>query len=146
MQVRQSVEIAAPPERVWPLLVEPDNVLKWYPTLRRFEYEDAGQRGQGARVYLEEKASGMLMKLHFVVTDWVENQTVSLHMVSGTGVKGYDQSWRVERLPTGSRFTFEEHVELPYGVLGSLIGKVGQRSSESHVKEMLAELKVLAEA
>mgnify|MGYP002261600911 CR=1 FL=1 len=146
MQVRRSVEIAAPPERIWPLLVEPDNVLKWYPTLSRFEYEDAEQRGQGARVYAEEKASGMLMKLHFVVTDWVENRTVALHMVSGTGVKGYDQTWRVEPLATGSRFTFEEHVELPYGVLGSLIGKVGQRSSEAHVKEMLAELKVLAEA
>ena len=95
MHVRQSVEIAAAPERVWPLLVEPENVLKWYPTLQRFEYEDANRRGPGAPVYAEEKASGMLMKLHFVVTDWVENRTVSLHMVSGTGVKGYDQSWRI---------------------------------------------------
>jgi uncharacterized protein YndB with AHSA1/START domain len=146
MQVRRSVEIAATPEKIWPLLVEPGNVLKWYPTLRTFEYEDAEQRGAGARIYAEEKASGMLMKLHFVITDWVENRTVSLHMVSGTGVKGYDQSWRVEPLSAGSRFTFEEHVELPYGVLGSLIGKVGQRSSEAHVKEMLADLKVLAEA
>jgi len=146
MHVRQSVEIATPPERIWPLLVEPDNVLKWYPTLRRFEYEDAGQRGPGARVYAEEKASGMLMKLHFVITDWVEDRMVSLHMVSGTGVKGYDQSWRVEPVPTGSRFTFEEHVELPYGVLGTLLGRVGQRSSEGHVREMLAKLKVLAEA
>jgi len=146
MHVRQSVEIATPPERIWPLLVEPDNVLKWYPTLRRFEYEDAGQRGPGARVYAEEKASGMLMKLHFVITDWVEDRMVSLHMVSGTGVKGYDQSWRVEPVSTGSRFTFEEHVELPYGVLGTLLGRVGQRSSEGHVREMLAKLKVLAEA
>ena len=146
MHVRQSVEIATPPERIWPLLVEPDNVLKWYPTLRRFDYEDAGQRGPGARVYAEEKASGMLMKLHFVITDWVEDRMVSLHMVSGTGVKGYDQSWRVEPVPTGSRFTFEEHVELPYGVLGTLLGRVGQRSSEGHVREMLAKLKVLAEA
>jgi len=146
MEVHQSIEIAAPPERIWPFLVEPDNVLKWYPTLRRFEYEGTGKPGPGAGVYAEEKASGMLMKLHFVITDWVENRTVALHMVSGTGVRGYDQSWRVEPLPAGSRFTFEEHVELPYGVLGSLIGKVGQRSSEAHVKEMLAELKVLAEA
>ena len=146
MHVRQSVEIATPPERIWPLLVEPDNVLKWYPTLTRFEYEDAGQRGPGARVYAEEKASGMLMKLHFVITDWVEDRMVSLHMVSGTGVKGYDQSWRVEPVPTGSRFTLEEHVELPYGVLGTLLGRVGQRSSEGHVREMLAKLKVLAEA
>ena len=146
MEVHQSIEVAAPPERIWPLLVEPDNVLKWYPTLRRFQYEDAGQRGPGARVYAEEKASGMLMKLHFVISDWVENRALSLHMTSGTGVKGYDQRWTVEPLPAGSRFTFEEHVRLPYGVLGRLIGKVGQRNSEGHVREMLAKLKALAEA
>ncbi len=146
MQVRRSLEIAAPPERIWPLLVEPDSILKWYPTLRRFQYEDAGPPCSGARVYAEEKASGMLMKLHFVITDWVENRTVSLHMASGTGVKGYDQRWTVEPIPAGSRFTFEEHVELPYGVLGRLLGRIGQRSSEGHVREMLAKLKALAEA
>ena len=146
MEVHQSIEVAATPERIWPLLVEPDNVLKWYPTLRKFQYEDAGKRGTGARVYAEEKASGMLMKLHFVISDLVENRALSLHMVSGTGVKGYDQRWTVEPLPAGSRFTFEEHVELPYGVLGRLIGKVGQHSSEGHVREMLAKLKALAEA
>lgn len=146
MEVHQSIEVAAPPERIWPLLVEPDNILKWYPTLGRYQYEDAGKRGPGARVYAEEKASGMLMKLHFVISDWVENRVLSLHMTSGTGVKGYDQRWTVDPLPAGSRFTFEEHVELPYGVLGRLIGKVGQRNSEGHVREMLAKLKALAEA
>ena len=146
MQVRESIEITAPPEPIWPLLVEPDNVLEWYPTLRRFQYEDAGRRGPGARVYAEEKASGMLMKLHFVISEWVENRVLALHMTAGTGVKGYDQRWAVEPLPAGSRFTFEEQVELPYGALGRLIGKVGRRSSEGHVREMLAKLKALAEA
>jgi len=146
MDVQQSIEVAAPPERIWALLVEPDNILKWYPTLQTYQYEDPGKRGPGAKVYAEEKASGMLMKLHFEVADWVENRTLALHMTSGTGVKGYDQRWAVEPLPTGSRFTFEEHVELPYGVLGRMMGKVGQRSSEGHVREMLAKLKALAEA
>ncbi len=146
MEVHQSIEVAAPPERIWPLLVEPDNILKWYPTLRRYQYEDAGKRGPGTRVYAEEKPSGMLMKLHFVISEWVENRALSLHMTSGTGVKGYDQRWAVDRLPAGCRFTFEEHVELPYGVLGRLIGRVGQRSSDGHVRDMLAKLKALAEA
>jgi hypothetical protein len=88
----------------------------------------------------------VLMKLHFEITDWVENRALALHMVSGTGVKRYDQRWTVEPLPTGSRFSFEEHVELPFGALGRLMGKVGQRSSEGHVREMLAKLKALAEA
>jgi uncharacterized protein YndB with AHSA1/START domain len=99
MHVLRSVEIAAPPERIWPLMVEPNNVRQWYPTLRTYEYEDAGRRGTGAHVYAEEKASGPLMRLHFEITDWVENRAISLHMVSGTGVKGYDQRWNVEPLP-----------------------------------------------
>jgi len=145
MHVLRSVEIAAPPERIWPLMVEPSKVRQWYPALRTYEYEDAGRRGPGAHVYAEEKASGPLMRLHFEITDWVENRTISLHMVSGTGVKGYDQSWTLEPTPTGSRFTFEESVELPYGIVGNVIGRVGQRSSDAHVKEMLATLKALAE-
>lgn len=146
MDVRGSIDVKAPPERIWPLLVEPDNVRKWYPTLQRYEYEDAGKGGPGARIYAEEKASGMLMKLHFQITNWVDGHALSLHMVSGSGVKGYDQRWTVEPLQAGSRFSFEEHVELPFGVLGRLIGKIGQRSSEGHVREMLAKLKELAEA
>ncbi len=145
MHVRRSVDIEAPPERIWPLMVEPDRVREWYPTLLAYEYEDAGRRGPGAHIYAEEKASGVLMKLHFEVTDWVENRAIALHMVSGTGVKGYDQSWTLEPTSTGSRFTFEESVTLPYGILGSAIGRIGQRGSEGHVKEMLAAVKALAE-
>jgi uncharacterized protein YndB with AHSA1/START domain len=146
MDVQQSIEIAAPPERVWPLLVDPDNIQRWYITLTTFRYADGGPPGLGARVYAEEKGPGMLMKLDFEVSEWRPNRNVALHMVSGTGVKAYDQRWTLEPSPAGSRFTFSEHVELPYGALGRLIGGVASRSSEGHVKEMLAKLKALAEA
>ncbi len=146
MDVHESIDVAAPPERIWPLLVQPDKVLKWYPTLQTYRYDDAGTGGPGAKIYAEEKASGMLMKLHFEVVDWVENRAVALHMTSGSGVKGYDQRWAVDPLPTGSRFTFDEHVDLPYGFLGRMMGRLGQRSSEGHVHEMLLKLKELAEA
>ncbi len=145
MHVRRSVEIAAPPERVWPLMVEPEDIKRWYPSLRTYEYEDSGRRGLGAHVYAEEKATGPLMKLHFEISDWVPDRQIALHLVSGTGVKGYDQTWTIEPVASGSRFTFEETVTLPYGILGRLIGWVGQRSSESHVEEMLATAKALAE-
>jgi len=86
------------------------------------------------------------MKLNFMVTQWVENERLAFSMSSGTGVKGCEQRWIVETAPSGSRFTFMGEVELPFGIIGKLIGLFAQRSSEATVGEMLAELKSLAEA
>ena len=146
MDVHRSIEIAAPPERVWPLLVEPDKVLGWYVTLNEFRYLDEGQRGPGAHVHVEERAVGPLLKIDFETIEWIENRVLAFHMTSGSGVKAYDQRWSLEPVTTGCRFTFDEHVELPFGVLGKLLGAVGQRTSEAHVTEMLTRLKGLAES
>jgi hypothetical protein len=86
------------------------------------------------------------MKLEFEVTEWTEDHALALHMTSGTGVAGYDQRWTLHPSEAGTRFTFSEDVELPFGALGRFVGRFAQRSSEGHVDEMLAELKTLAEA
>jgi uncharacterized protein YndB with AHSA1/START domain len=145
VDVHRSIGIEATPERVWPLLVEPDNVLRWCTTLRAFRYMDE-RRGPGAHVHMEERAVGPMLKIDFEATEWVENRLLAFHMTSGSGVKAYDQRWSLEPAGTGCRFTFDEHVELPLGPLGRLLGAVGKRTSEGHVADMLASLKGLAEA
>lgn len=146
MNVHRSIDIEAPPERVWPLLVEPDQVRRWFVGLNEFRYLDDGPRGAGTRVHMEEKAVGPVLKEDFEVTEWIENRRLRFHMTSGSGVKSDEQLWSIEPTPAGCRFTFDEQVELPYGPLGKVIGAVGQRSLRSHVAEMLTQLKGLAEA
>jgi uncharacterized protein YndB with AHSA1/START domain len=146
MKVKRSVEIAAPPEKVWPFLVEPDNILKWCITFKKFKYTTEQRSGVGTPFYVEEKAGGPLMKLKFAVTEWVENEKFVFKMTSGTSVKSYEQRWTLEPTPSGSTFTFMEEVELPFGIIGKLIGAVIRRSSEAHVKQMLTALKSLAGA
>ena len=147
MEVHESIEIGVPPERVWPLLVEPASVRRWYVTLREFRYSDEGPGGPGAHVHLEEQAMGpMLMKLDFEATEWVEDRVIGLHMIAGSGVRAYDQRWALEPTAGGSRFTFDERVELPFGPVGRLLGAAVRGTSERHVTEMLARLKDLAEA
>ncbi len=146
MMIQGSIEIAAPPEKIWPFLVEPDKILQWIITFKTREYTSAQRSGIGMPFYVEEKAGPMpLMKLNFVVTEWVENERFAFHMTSGTGVKGYEQKWTVEATPSGSRLTFTEDVKLPFGIIGKLIGLVLQ-PSEAHVKETLTKLKSLVEA
>ena len=144
MDVRESIDIAVPPERVWPFLVEPDNVRRWYSTLDEFQYTDE-RRGSGAHVRIVERAPGSRLRVNFEATSWVENRALALHMTSGSGVKAYDQSWALEPTPGGCRFTFDEHVELPYGVIGRLLEVAGKGTSERHANEMLARLRQLTE-
>jgi uncharacterized protein YndB with AHSA1/START domain len=146
MRVQRSIEIAAPPEKIWPFLVEPEKILKWCTTIEKFEYTGEQRSGVGTPFYFEEKAGGRLMKFNFVATEWVENKRLVSRMTSGNFLKGYVQGGTIEATPSGSRFTFDEDVKLPYGIIGKFIGLFARRSSEAHLKEMLAKLKSLAEA
>ena len=146
MRVQRSIDIAAEPEKIWPFLVEPEKILKWCITFQQFEYTGEKRNSVGTTFYLEEKAGPMpLMKLNFVVTEWVENERLAFRMTSGSWLKSYEQGWTVRANPAGSRFTFIEDVELPLGIIGKLIGVVGQLSSAATVKKMLVILKSLAE-
>jgi uncharacterized protein YndB with AHSA1/START domain len=144
MKVQDFIEIAAPPEKIWPFLVEPERILRWYTLLQRFEYTSEQHSGAGTTFYMEEKAA-VLMKLSFVMTEWVENARLAFRMTAGNFVRGYEQAWTLEPTPSGSRFTLWEEVTMPYGPLGRVLGAFGRSSSEGHVREILAKLKAWAE-
>lgn len=146
MKVEQSIEIAVPPEKVWPFLVEPEKILKWCITFKKFEYTGKQRSSVGTAFYVEEKAGGPLMKLNFTVTEWAENKKLAFNMTSGNFVKGYEQTWTLDDTPSGSRFSFTEQVKLPYGIIGKVMELFARRSSETTVSEMLNKLKSLAEA
>ena len=145
MKVQKSIEISAPPNKIWPFLIEPEKILKWCITFKKFEYTSDQRGGVGTPLYIEEKAGGPLMKLNFVVTEWVENKRFAFKLTSGNMTRKYEQSWSIESIPSGSRFTFVEDFELPYGIFGKLFGPLAQRSSGATVKKMLAILKELVE-
>jgi uncharacterized protein YndB with AHSA1/START domain len=145
MKVHKSIEINVPPEKIWPFLVEPDKILQWCITFNKFEYTGEKRSGAGTTFYLEEKSGGPLMKLNFRIIEWVKNERVAFSMTSGNFVKGYEQSWTVESIPAGSRFTFWEQIRLPYGIIGKFMGLFAKRGSETTVDKMLSKLKDFVE-
>ena len=146
MRVQGAIDIFAPPEKIWPFLVESDKVLQWYTTLQKFEYAGKKNSGVGTGFYLEEKAAGRLLELNFEVTEWVENEQLAFGMTSGNFLKAYDQKWTVVTTPYGSRFIFVERIEFPYGIIGVIIGLFARRFSERTVEEIMVKLKNLVEA
>ena len=145
MKVQRSIDITAPREKIWPFLVEPENILKWYIPMKKFNYTGEQRSGTGTTFYFEEEAA-TLMKLNFVVTEWVQNEKLAFMMTSGNFVKGYQQTWTIDNTPSGCRFTYVEDIKMPYGILGKFIGLFARFGSLATMKKMLEKLKSMAEA
>ena len=146
MRIQRSIEIAAPPEKIWPFLVEPDKILKWFYLLKKFEYTGEQHSGMGTPFYYEERSGPRLMKFNYVVTEWVESEKLAFTMTSGS-LKKNDQIWSIEATPSGSRFTLTEEIEMSWGIIGKIMEAlfVG-RLVGKHQEEILVNLKSLAEA
>ena len=86
------------------------------------------------------------MKLSYVATEWTENGRLAFRLTSGP-LKKDDQIWNIEATPTGSRFTLTEDVEMPWGIIGKIIGALfAGRMIGKHLEGILSNLKSLAEA
>ena len=86
------------------------------------------------------------MKLNCIVTECIEHERFAFKMTSGSMMKSYEERWAVETTPSGSKFTFMEQGELPYGFIGRVIEPLAQRMSGSTIEKMLVKLKSLVEA
>ncbi len=146
MKIHRSIAIAAVAEKIWPFLVEPEKILKWCITIEKLRHTSEQRGGLRTPFYFEERAAGRLMKLNFVFTEWVANQSVAFRMTSGNLVRGFEQRYTIEAIPLGSRFTCTEDIKLPYGILGKVAGLFRRSVSEAHLEHMLVKLKSLAEA
>ena len=145
MKIQRSIEIAAPPQEIWPYLIEPEKILKWFFLLKKFEYTGKQNGGVGATIYYEEQSGPWLMKFNFKVTEWEENKRLAFVMTSGT-LKRDDLIWSLESTDAGSLFTIIEDVEMPWGFFGKTLQSLFvNRGVGKHIEEMQLKLKKLVE-
>ena len=145
MYVTMSVDIEAPPERVWEFLVEPEKAKAWFHALEVYEWTSE-RSGLGSTFHWLESSGGRQYSIDFETTVWEPPNVFGFSMVSGDFFKSYDERWEIEATEDGSRFTFNDRIEFPYGPLGSIIGWFAARQAQETGTQALAELKRLAEA
>jgi Polyketide cyclase / dehydrase and lipid transport len=146
MIVQKAIEVNVPANRVWPYFVEPEKIMQWCITFKKFEYTSDQHSGVGTPLYIEEQAGGPLMKMRFEITEWKDNEIVTLRMVSGPMMKSYEQFWKLEPTPSGSCISFREDIEFSLGVVGKLLDFIEARASVGTIDKMLVKLKSLVEA
>ena len=145
MEINRSIEIEAPPEKIWPFLIEPEKIAKWCFTLRSFEYTSQITNGIDASFTYREQGRFRSVKLNCTITEWIENKKITFEMTGGKGFKGYKETWMIEPCTNGSKFSFIQQSHLPFGILGKIIEPVSRRRAEITVDKMLAKLKRLVE-
>ena len=144
MRMHMGVNIEAPPEAVWPYLIEPDKAMQWYDMLKVFDYT-SDERGTGATFYWEEEVRGKIYSNHFRTTQYVPNRVFGFEMTEGNFFKGYTETWAIEPTQTGCRFSFDDTLVFPYGPWGRVMGWFGEKMAKESSMQLLENLKTLAE-
>ena len=145
MKLQKSIDIAMTPEKVWPFLVEPGKIMKWFTMLKKFEYTGNKYGGPGTTFYYEEKSGPQLMKLNYVVTEWVEPKRLVFVLTSGP-LKKDDQVWNLEAIPLGTRFTMAEDFAIAGGVAGRILNFLLAGMIGRSIENIQLKLKRLVEA
>jgi uncharacterized protein YndB with AHSA1/START domain len=145
-RVEKSIEIRAPPERVWEMLAL-DRLPEWTEGLQKsVEYisevrtpEDKYRVGASTRTNI--KGAGMI---DFEITECLENEKIKYRML-GKRANNTVVTYILEPVKGGTKFAYVMTYELPWGILGKFLGKLAKGTLEKEAERSLKNLKSILE-
>jgi len=112
--VEKTVEIKAPPEKVWELISDLERIPEWARGyVQREEITSAQRRGVGTTTSEIGVSFGKGYSKTFKVIEWVEKEKITFRSTSGWLWKG---SWVMKPTEAGTMFTYSVDFELPPGM------------------------------
>ncbi len=128
MKFSSSVEIDAPPEKVWALVNDLEEWPQWIPSIKKIEKLSEGALGIGSQIRVTAK-SAITVKLLMTITEFVPGQRAVMQgKVLGTELIRY---YTFEPVDQGTRLTAGGEVS---GLLAFLVRRGGQALSEEIVQ------------
>jgi len=145
-QVKESIEIDAPVERVWDLIMDPNRLGEWVSTHVSVDNVPAGGLEQGSTFDQRMKLAGKGFDVTWTVTACDAPKRAEWR---GEGPAGSSASvsYELSEANGGTRFDYVNGFELPGGALGRVAGRVaGDRAARKQSQKTLARLKELLES
>ena len=142
-RIEKSIEIKAPPEKVWSLITW-DRVPEWYESIKKVEWTSKGKMEVGATVHVLSETAGVKEEWDAEITEYVDKERVSWRTTGGNTTIIYHAI--LEPTETGTKTTTTFDYELPYSVLGKIIDKLRvHKALEKDSEQALQRMKDVAE-
>ncbi|WP_116047518.1 type II toxin-antitoxin system Rv0910 family toxin [Amycolatopsis palatopharyngis] len=141
-QINASVDLPAPPEKVWEVFSNPNNFEKWLTIHTKWKGEVPAEFSQGTKITEVVTMMGMPNTIEWTVDSYQPPNTLS---ISGTGMAGvkvrFDLS--VRQAPEGSTAVIDAEFSgsMIVGALGKAVEKDGKKNldkSMENLRELLA--------
>ena len=144
MKVERTIDIAAPPERVYEVVMDPNRLEDWVTIHDHLEQAPDGSLEQGSELVQCLRLAGRKFNVQWEV---VENEACRRVVWDGKGpvhsharvVYGFEPNGE------GTRFSYSNEYDLPGGVLGRMAGGAVRRITSKEVDATLKRLKKLLE-
>ncbi len=139
MKAETTVEIAAPPEQVFEVLMDPNRLGDWVTAHRSVSEVPPGGLEQGSSFRQKLR----LARVEFEV-EWTVNRldAPSLAEWKGAGPKGTSARvvYDLEPQGEGTAFHYLNELELPAGAAGKVAGKLASKPAEHAMSRSLKKL------
>ena len=140
MRVERNIEIEAPPDRVYELVMDPDRLEDWVTIHHHLEDAPSGQLEKGSKLTQCLRLAGRNFTVRWTV---VENDPCERVVWEGWGpIASHARVvYEFEPNATGTRFSYTNEYDLPGGVLGRLAGRTVKRVAAKELDGSLQRLK-----
>lgn len=144
-EVVTSIDIAAPPERVWALAMDPNCLSEWVTIHRRLHGHDDGPPRKGFAMEQTLHLRGVNFKVHWELVAFDDGHHAEWHG-RGPARSHAETEYRLTPIDGGTRFDYRNVFTAPLGPLGrvasrALVGGLPRREADASLRK----LKALAE-
>ena len=144
MRVERRVQIAAPAERVYDVVMDPERLEDWVTIHHHLEDAPNGQLKRGSKLTQCLKLAGKKFKVRWTV---VENDPCKHVVWEGRGPVGSRAhiEYRFSADDGATDFSYVNEYDLPGGPLGRIAGRTVARVTQKELEGSLQRLKSLVE-
>ena len=144
--VSQSIEIDAPIDRVWDLVMDPERLGEWV-TIHESVFDvPEGDLEKGSRFGQRMKLKGVPLKVRWLIAELDAPNVARWEGEAAAGAKARI-SYQLREDGGRTVFDYENEFDMPGGKVGKLAGRAfNAASGNREAKKSLARLKEIAES